>query len=111
MDSSWIIGALAFITIGGVLALSIFHFAVHLKDPENMAAATSVAKDRESATTAVSAEGVDGRTLRQRLDEAPGLNDRLGNRPVGTSSVLDTLFETKWSTLRAAVMGEQTTSR
>ena len=51
MSSEWIIGALAFITIGGVLGLSIFHFGFHLKDPKNMAAAKSVAEGRESATT------------------------------------------------------------
>ena len=76
------ISALAFITIGGVLALSIFHFGHHLKDPENMAAAKTVAKDLDSAATAVSSEGVNGRSLRQRLDEAPKLNQRLSHRPV-----------------------------
>ena len=111
MSSEWIIGALAFITIGGVLALSIFHFAVHLKDPDNMAAAKSVAQDRESAATGVSSEGVGGRSLRERLDAAPALDDRLSARPVGSWSMLDTLFETKWSFLRATMKGERDASR
>ena len=105
MDAGWIIGALAFITIGGILALSIFHFGFHLKDPENMAAAKSVANDRESAATAVSSEGAGGRSLRQRLNEAPSINDRLSNRPVGLGP-LDVLFDTKWSVLRASLKGE-----
>ena len=103
MSSEWIIGALAFITIGGIAALSIFHFAVHLKDPENLDAAKTVAKDRESAATAVSAEGVNGRSLRQRLDEAPSINDRLSARPVGSMTLL---FDKKWSYLRATMKGE-----
>ena len=105
MSSDWIIGALAFVTIGGVLGLAVFHFGFHLKDPKNLAAAKSVAQDRESATTAVSSEGVNGRSLRQRLDDAPTLNDRLGNRPVGSWGAL---FDTNWSTLRAAFKGERT---
>ena len=60
MGSEWIIGALAFMTIGGVLALSIFHFAVHLKDPRNLEATKQVVADRESAATAVSSEGTGG---------------------------------------------------
>ena len=106
MDSEWIIGALAFMTIGGILAIAIFHFAVHLKDPANMAAAKSVAADRESAATAVSSEGVGGRSLRQRLDEAPALGARLSNRPVGSVGVWDLLFDTKWSDFRSTLAGD-----
>lgn len=105
MDSEWIIGALAFVTIGGVLGLSIFHFAFHLKDPKNLEAVKRVAADRESAATNVSAEGVNGRSLRQRLDEAPGINDRLGNRGTGLNP-WDALFATKWSYLRSTMKGE-----
>ena len=95
MGSEWIIGALAFMTIGGILGLSIFHFGFHLKDPKNMEATKRVTADRESATTEVSAEGVGGRSLRQRLDEAPSINDRLSKRPTGTSSAWGVLFDTK----------------
>ena len=105
MGSEWILGALAFMTIGGVLAIAIFHFGYYLKDPKNMAAAKSVAQDRESASTKVSAEGVNGRSLRQRLDEAPKLNERLSNRPVGSIS-LSAIFETRWSVLRSTLRGE-----
>jgi hypothetical protein len=85
-----------FMTIGGILALSIFHFAFYLKDPSNLAAAKAVAEDRESATTRVSSEGVGGRSLRQRLDDAPALKDRLSTRYVGSLS-LDELLNSKWS--------------
>ncbi len=101
MSSEWIIGALAFITIGGTLALGIFHFGFQLKSPANLEAAKRVAADRESATTKVSAEGAGGRSLRQRLDEAPGINDRLSDRYVGGGFV-DVLLERKWSELRPA---------
>ena len=53
MSSEWIIGALAFITIGGTLALGIFHFCFQLKSPANMEVAKRVAADRKSATTSV----------------------------------------------------------
>jgi hypothetical protein len=106
MDTDWIIGALAFITIGGVLALSIFHFFYYLKDPKNLAAARSVAEDRESAATKMSSEGVNGRSLRQRLDEAPALRDRLSNRYIASIS-LDELLNTKWSVLKESLAGQK----
>jgi hypothetical protein len=106
VDSGWIIGALAFVTIGGVLALSIFHFGFHLKDPKNLEAVKRVAADRESAATKVSAEGVNGRSLRERLDQAPGINDRLSNRKTGSLGVWDAVFDAKWSDLRSALKGE-----
>lgn len=107
MSSEWVIGALALVTIGGTLWLAIYHFGFHLKDPDNMAAVKAVAKDRESAATAVSADGVNGRSLRQRLDEAPSINDRLSNRPVGAST-LEVLFDTKWSVIRDSLKGKPT---
>ena len=79
----WIIGALAFVTIGGMLGLIFVHFGAHLKDPKNREATKRVAADGESASTKVSSDGVDGRSLRQRLDDAPGINERLGGRPLG----------------------------
>ena len=106
MDSGWIIGALAFMTIGGVLGLAILHFGFHLKDPKNVEAVKRVAADRESATTKVSTEGVNGRSLRQRLDEAPGINDRLSDRPTGLNP-WDAFFDTKWSYLRSTLKGEK----
>lgn len=107
MGSDWAIGALAFITIGGVLGLSIFHFGFQLRDPKNMEATKTVAKDRESAATAVSSEGTAGRSLRQRLDEAPGIDDHLGRRRGGSSSITDILFDMKWSSLVATMKGEK----
>ena len=103
MGSDWIIGALAFMTIGGVIVLAVFHFGIHLKDPANLEAAKRVATDRESAATRVSSEGVNGRSLRQRLDDAPGINDRLSSRRVGSLGVWTILFDTKWSELRSAL--------
>ena len=103
MSSEWIIGALAFITIGGVLGIAIFHFGVHLKDPKNLEAAKQAAADRESAATKVSSEGVNGRSLRQRLDEAPSIDDRLSSRPAATLSTWDLLFEAKWADLRSSL--------
>lgn len=71
MSSEWIIGALAFVTIGGTLALAIFHFGFHLKDPKNLAAAKSVAEDRESATTRMTPnKGQPEASLRARLDNS-----------------------------------------
>lgn len=102
MSPDWIIGALALVTIGGVLAISILHFGVYLKDPKNVDAFASVAKDRESATTKLSGEGVNGRSLRQRLDEAPTVNDRLSARPA-SSSMVGLLFDTRWSEIRAVL--------
>ena len=105
MASEWIIGALAFITIGGVLGLGIFHFGFQLRSPENLDAAKRVAADRESASTRVSAEGVNGRSLRQRLDEAPGINDRLSSRWAGVSLV-DAVFDTSWSDMQSTLKGD-----
>jgi hypothetical protein len=106
MDSEWIIGALAFMTIGGILALAVFHFGFHLKDPKNLEATKRVAADRESATTAVSSESTGGRSLRQRLDEAPSINDRLSKRPVGRLGVWDLMLNTKWSVLSSTLKGQ-----
>lgn len=103
MGSEWIIGALAFITIGGTIALTIFHFFFYLRDPRNMEATKRIASDLESAATRVSAEGVNGKSLQQRLDEAPKLNERLSNRPVRSVGISELLFETRWSTLRSAL--------
>ncbi len=111
MDAHWIIAALAFMTIGGMLGLAIFHFGFHLKDPRNMEATKRVTADGESAATQVSDEGVEGRSLRQRLDDAPSINDRLSRRPVGTSSAWDLLFNTKWSVLRSTLSGQNVPQR
>ncbi len=103
MSPDWIIGALALFTIGGVLGLSVFHFGVHLRDPKNLEAAKQVAADQASAVTRVSSESVNGRSLRQRLDEAPALNERLGNRRMGSVGLRSLLFEMKWSALRSSL--------
>ena len=101
MSPDWIIGALALVTIGGVLGLSAFHFGIFLKDPKNVDAAKRVAEDRASATTRFSSEGVNGRSLRQRLDEAPDLNAELSVRSTHSRSFRAILFDTKWSEIRA----------
>ena len=103
MSPDWIIGALALITIGGVLVLSVVHFGSLLRDPKNVDAVKSVAADRESAATKVSSESVDNRSLRQRLDEAPGLNTELSVRSSHSRSFRAILFDTKWSEIRAVV--------
>ena len=103
MSPDWIIGALALVTIGGVLGLSIFHFGVHLRDPKNLEAAKHVAADRASAVTRVSSASVNGRSLRQRLDEAPSLNDRLSSRRVGSVGLRSLIFDLKWSALRSSL--------
>lgn len=56
--------------------------------PANMDAAKRVAADREPATTRMSAKGFGGRSLRQRLDVAPGINDWLS-----CDGFVDVLFE------------------
>ena len=54
MDSQWIIGALAFITIGLVGIIAIVHFGSHLRDKKNRdAAKNALIEDGSSATTAV----------------------------------------------------------
>ena len=74
------VGALAIFTIGAALMIGMFLFLRHNRDPKNYEATKAVATDGESAATAVSAEQVDGRSLRQRLDDAPSVNDRLSDR-------------------------------
>ena len=88
-------------TIGGVLVLSVFHFGSFLTDPKNANAAMRVAGDEPSATTKVSSVSVDSRSLRQRLDDAPGLNDDLSPRSSQSRSIRGILFDTKWSEIRA----------
>lgn len=74
MSSEWIIGALAFVTIGAVLAISIYHFGTFLKDPRNRGAAANVASDGRSASTSVANEapagGYHDRPLKARLDDS-----------------------------------------
>lgn len=101
MDSSIIIAALAVFTIGGTLAAAVFHFGVHLKDPKNLEAAKRVAADRESATTKFASEGTQGRSLRQRLNEAPSIDDNLGARRGGLNP-WDALFA-PWSEVRKII--------
>ena len=107
MSPDWIIAALALVTIGGVLALSAFHFGIFLKDPRNVEAAKRVAEDRESATTKFAAEGVNGRSLRQRLNEAPGIDDALSARSSHSHSIRTVLFDTKWSEIMAVANADQ----
>ena len=50
MNSDIIIGLLALFTIGGILALAIFHFGYHLRDPRNKEAAhRTLIRDEGSA--------------------------------------------------------------
>ena len=106
MDSEWIIGALAVVTIGGVVGIAVFHFGYYLKDPRNMEATKRVMEDEESATTRVSNESKDGRSLRQRLNDAPGINDRLSRRPTGLNP-WDAFTSTSWSTFRGTLKGDR----
>ena len=70
MSSEWIIGALAFVTIGLVLLTSIYHFGYFLKDPRNKGAAKNVfVDDGESETTKVRPNiGPADGTLQERLN-------------------------------------------
>ncbi len=104
MGSEVAIGALGFMTIGGVLGLAIFHFGFQLRSPANREAAKRVASDRESATTKMTEEGVAGRSLRERLDQAPGINDNLSSRRAD-SRLVDVMFDTKWSEIRSTLSG------
>ena len=75
MGSTWIIGALAFVTIGLVIAIAIYHFGYFLKDPRNRAHAhNALVGDGESATSrARKGDGpahAEGKTLKERLDGA-----------------------------------------
>ena len=60
MGSEWIIGALAFVTIGLVVMLAVYHFGTFLKDPRNRGAAANVVSDGTSATTKVQEEAAPG---------------------------------------------------
>ena len=54
MDSQWIIGALAFMTIGFVAIIAIVHFGSHLRDKKNRdSAMNALVEDGSSAHTAV----------------------------------------------------------
>ena len=54
MDSEWIIGALAFVTIGGVALLAFVHFTAEMRDKKTRAAAkNALVDDGSSAHTAV----------------------------------------------------------
>ena len=70
MSSEWIVGALAFVTIGLVALMGLYQFGVFLRDPRNRGAARNVLQhDGESATTKVRPNiGPAPGTLRERLD-------------------------------------------
>lgn len=72
MSSDWIIGALAFVTIGLVIVIAIYHFGTFLKDPRNRGAAANVVSDGKAASTKVAEEAPAGsyhdRPLKARLD-------------------------------------------
>lgn len=74
MDSQWIIGALAFFTIGAVIAISVYHFGTFLKDPRNRGAAANVAGGGKAASTRVTEQAPAGsyhdRNLKERLDDS-----------------------------------------
>lgn len=75
MSSEWIVGALAFFTIGAVVLISVYHFGTFLKDPQNRGAAANVAAGNKAASTRVAEEAPVGsyhdRTLKERLDDSP----------------------------------------
>lgn len=103
MSPDWIIGALALVTIGSVAGLAIFHFGFFLKDPRNLDAFKRIAEDRTSATTAMSSEGVEQRSLRQRLDQAPSLDAKLSSRGDDALGLADVVFDTAWRDWRQAL--------
>lgn len=54
MNSNYLIGALAFMTIGGLIVISIIHFGSHLRDKRNRdSAKNALIEDGSSAHTAV----------------------------------------------------------
>ena len=101
------VGALAIFTIGAALLIGCWLFLRHNRDPKNYDATKRVAQDGGSAaTSAVPWETVDGRSLRQRLDDAPSVDDRLSTRRVGAKSEV---LDMRWSVLRATMKGERAT--
>ena len=74
MSSDWIIGALAFVTIGLVMLLAIYHFGTFLKDPRIRGAAANVVSGGTAASTKVAEEAPDGsyhdRPLKAQLDRS-----------------------------------------
>ena len=54
MHPDYIIGVLAFMTIGGLLVIAVLHFGAHLRDPKNRdSAKAALVDDDSSAHTAV----------------------------------------------------------
>ena len=54
MSPDYIIGVLAFVTIGGLIVIAVLHFGSHLRDPKNRASAkAAIIDDESSAHTAV----------------------------------------------------------
>lgn len=74
MSSEWIIGALAFVTIGLVIVIAVYHFGTFLKDPRNRGAAVNVASGGKAASTRVAENAPAGsyhdRPLKARLDDS-----------------------------------------
>ena len=75
MSTEWIIGVLAFATIGAVMFVAIAHFRSQLKNPRNKEAAANITQGGKAASTQVAEDAPDGsfhdRTLKQRLDDSP----------------------------------------
>ena len=86
MGSEWIVGALAFVTIGLVIAISIYHFGTFLKDPRNRGAAANVAAGGKSASTKVQEDAPSGsyndRPLKERLEDAAHPEEAAARRQV-----------------------------
>ena len=74
MGSHWLVGAIAFVTLGSVIVFAVAHFAGLLKQPEQRETARNIASGGKSATTSVREEAPDGsyhdRPLKQRLDDS-----------------------------------------
>lgn len=72
MSNDWIIGTLAFVTIGIVLLLALGYFAGFLRKKSNRDAAYNAALGDESVTTRQQREAPAGsfesRPIRERLD-------------------------------------------
>ena len=71
MNPSILIGALALMSIGTVLAASVFHFGWFLRDPRNRGHALNVFVAGGTSASTKAGEAAPGdTTLKQRLDDS-----------------------------------------
>ena len=68
MNPDYIIGVLAFVTIGAVLIMAIGHFGSMMRDPRHRKAAANVLGGGRSASTQAGIDAPGDTTLKERLD-------------------------------------------